>query len=91
MEAGGSQGLLKSLDFFSWQRRAREDGEGVRWSGAPGRGRASSREMRREKIQQITEQGSSHRGEVEMNPTGNHEVADLIPGLNQWVKDPVLL
>ena len=25
------------------------------------------------------------------NPTGNHEVAGLTPGLAQWVKDPVLL
>ena len=25
------------------------------------------------------------------NPTSNHKVADLIPGLAQWVKDPTLL
>ena len=24
------------------------------------------------------------------NPTRNHEVASLIPGLTQWVKDPAL-
>ena len=34
--------------------------------------------------------GSSRRGAAEMNPTRNHEVAGLIPGLAHWVKNPVL-
>ena len=35
--------------------------------------------------------GSSHGGTAERNPTRNHEVVGLIPGLAQWVKDLVLL
>ena len=34
---------------------------------------------------------SSRLGAAEMNPTRNHEVMGLIPGLTQWVKDLVLL
>ena len=34
---------------------------------------------------------SSHCGTVEMNLTRNHEVTGFIPGLAQWVEDPVLL
>ena len=33
---------------------------------------------------------SSCRGTMEMNPTRNREVAGLIPGLAQWVKDLAL-
>jgi len=33
---------------------------------------------------------SSRQGAAETNPTRNHEVAGLIPGLAQWVKDLVL-
>ena len=34
---------------------------------------------------------SSRRGAAETNPTMNHEVAGLIPGLSLWVKDLALL
>ena len=35
--------------------------------------------------------GSSHRGLVVTNPTGIHEDMGSIPGLDQWVKDPLKL
>ena len=34
---------------------------------------------------------SSHCGSVVMNPTSIHENSGLIPGLAQWVKDPMFL
>ena len=34
--------------------------------------------------------GSSCCGAAETNPTRNHEVADSILGLTQWVQDPAL-
>ena len=34
--------------------------------------------------------GSCRRGAAETNPARNHEVADSIPGLPQWVKDLAL-
>ena len=35
--------------------------------------------------------GGSHCGSMVVNPTGIHEDTGSIPGLTQWVKDPVLL
>ena len=40
-------------------------------------------------VNEITN-GNSHCGSAVMNPTRNHEVAGLIPGLAQWVKDLAL-
>ena len=50
-----------------------------------------SQEKRTKKERNKKESWSSHHGTAEANLTRNHEVVGSIPGLDQWVRDPVLL
>ena len=45
--------------------------------------------FRNEVLKKIGGGASSRRGTVEANPTRNHEISGLIPGLTQWVKNPL--
>ena len=51
--------------------------------------RATQKKLKKKKSKETKE--SSHCGSAEVNPTRIHEDVGLIPGLAQWVRDPVLL
>ena len=47
-------------------------------------------QVSRNNLKRYKDLGVPVHGAAETNPTRNHEVVGLIPGLAQWVKDPVL-
>ena len=53
-------------------------------------GVALKRQKDKKRKKRKRKRGSSHCGSAEINLTSIHEDTGLLPGLAQWVKDPVL-
>ena len=83
MEAGETS--LRKLPFKSHLRQNLKDRISRRWNY---RDSETGRELG---VQEIEREGVPVMAQWLTNPTRNHEVVGLIPGLAQWVKDPVLL
>ena len=50
-----------------------------------------AKKKKKKKLKKKNHSRSSCHGVAETNPTRSHEIEGFLPGLDQWIKDPVFL